>query len=37
MPDMFVFSKEVSVGRAEVRGGKEVDEVPVERAVGQIT
>lgn len=34
---MFGYSKEVSVGRAEVRKGKEADEVPVERVVRQIT
>lgn len=34
---MFAYSKEVSVDRAEVREGKEVDEVPVERGIRQIT
>lgn len=37
MPGMFAYSKEVSVGRAEVKEGREVDEVPGERGVRQIT
>lgn len=36
MPGIFGYSKEVGVGRSEVREGKEADEVQVERGVRQI-